>query len=332
VQIQALWGIWAARRSRNDYRAALDVAHRYAEAAAKAGNVGATHLGDRMLAITHHLMGGLAAARIFAERALGQSDHFDPASGIGFQVETPAAIGTVLARILWLSGLPDQAKAAAIEAVAAAEDGGNSSFSLCYVIGQGALPVALWTGDLAGAQRLLDMFIVHGSGNPRLEQRAQAFARMLALSAGDDTARLFASFAESAEDPMHTPPIPDLDRNGAIAVPLPREEPIDAIWNTAEVLRIDAELVLWHAAPGAAAAAEAKLVRAVEIARDQLALSWELRAAMSLARLWRQQGRSGAARELMGGTYRKFAEGFDTRDLVRAANMIAELQSDNFAV
>jgi hypothetical protein len=51
------------------------------------------------------------------------------------------------------------------------------------------------------------------------------------------------------------------------------------------LLRVDAELLLWHDAPGAATAAETKLLRTLEIAREQSALSWELRAAMSAARL-----------------------------------------------
>ena len=70
--------------------------------------------------LTHHFMGNQTIAREFAERALRQPHLLDPASGIGFQVETPVAMGALLARILWLSGFPDQATAAANEAVAAA--------------------------------------------------------------------------------------------------------------------------------------------------------------------------------------------------------------------
>ena len=54
-------------------------------------------------------LGHQTIAREFAERALRQPHHFDPASGIGYQVETPIAIGALLARILWLLGFPDQA-------------------------------------------------------------------------------------------------------------------------------------------------------------------------------------------------------------------------------
>jgi predicted ATPase len=109
-------------------------------------------------------------------------------------------------------------------------------------------------------------------------------------------------------------------------MPPPREVPIHATWNTPEVLRVDAELLLWHDAPGAVATAEAKLLQALEIARAQMALSWELRVAMSLSRLWKRHGRTGEARELLTVIYGKFTEGFNTNDLVLARSLLAEDQ------
>ncbi len=324
VQIQALWGMWAARRGQSDYPAALETAHRYAEAAANAGNVGTIHLGDRILGWTHHFMGHHAIARKFAERALGQPHHFGPRSGIGFQVETPAAMACLLARILWLTGFADQAKVAADKAVVAAATSGHS-YSVCYAISVGGLPVALWTGDVGAARRLFDLFVAHAGGMPRMELRVSAFARLLTLRDGDSDEALIASFIESHGDTALIPPFADLDRNAVIGVPLPREEPSNATWNAPEALRVDAELLLWHAGPGAVWAAEAKLLRALEIAREQAALSWELRAAISLARLWRRHGRATEARELTTATFGKFTEGFGTNDLIEARKLIADL-------
>lgn len=122
AQTQALWGLWAARRSHGDYPAALEMAHRHAQAAANAADAGAILLGDGILGLTHHVIGHQAIAREFAERALGHPHHFEPTSGIGYQVETPVAIGALLARILWLLGFPDQAMEAATEATAAARE------------------------------------------------------------------------------------------------------------------------------------------------------------------------------------------------------------------
>ena len=65
--------------------------------------------------------------------------------------------------------------------------------------------------------------------------------------------------------------------------------------------------------------------RALSIARQQQAKSWELRASMSLARLWRDQGKVRQARELLAPVYGWFTEGFDTRDLKDAKALLEEL-------
>jgi predicted ATPase len=71
--------------------------------------------------------------------------------------------------------------------------------------------------------------------------------------------------------------------------------------------------------------AEACLQQALELARHQQAKAWELRAALSLARLWRAQGKWEAARTLLGEVYDWFSEGFDTTDLVEARTLLHEL-------
>ena len=67
------------------------------------------------------------------------------------------------------------------------------------------------------------------------------------------------------------------------------------------------------------------LIARFTIARQQQAKSWELRAAMSLARLWRDQGKVQEARELLAPVYGWFTEGFDTRDLKEAKALLEEL-------
>jgi predicted ATPase len=64
-----------------------------------------------------------------------------------------------------------------------------------------------------------------------------------------------------------------------------------------------------------------------QTARQQQAKSWELRAAMSMARLWRDQGKPQQARELLAPVYRWFTEGFDTRDLKDAKALLEQLAS-----
>jgi len=72
------------------------------------------------------------------------------------------------------------------------------------------------------------------------------------------------------------------------------------------------------------AQAEANFERALAVAREQHAKSWELRAAISLARLWRDQGKVQQARELLTPVYDWFTEGFDTRDLREAKALLEE--------
>ena len=65
--------------------------------------------------------------------------------------------------------------------------------------------------------------------------------------------------------------------------------------------------------------------RALSVARQQQAKAWELRAATSLARLWRDQGKVQRARELLAPVYGWFTEGFDTRDLKEAKALLEKL-------
>jgi predicted ATPase len=97
-------------------------------------------------------------------------------------------------------------------------------------------------------------------------------------------------------------------------------------WWEAEVNRIAGELALKSPQPDAAKA-EAYFERALSVARQQQAKSWELRAAMSMARLWRDQGKPQQARELLAPVYGWFTEGFDTRDLKEAKRLLEELAS-----
>ena len=95
-------------------------------------------------------------------------------------------------------------------------------------------------------------------------------------------------------------------------------------WCEAEVNRIAGEIALKSPEPDAAKA-EAYFERALAVARQQQAKSWELRAAMSMARLWRDQGKVQQARELLAPVYGWFTEGFDTRDLKEAKALLEEL-------
>jgi predicted ATPase len=97
-------------------------------------------------------------------------------------------------------------------------------------------------------------------------------------------------------------------------------------WCEAEVHRTAGEITLLAPEPDAAKA-ETYFERALAVARAQQAKSWELRAAMSIARLWRDQGKSDDARDLLAPIYGWFTEGFTTVDLKEAGVLLHELAS-----
>ena len=88
--------------------------------------------------------------------------------------------------------------------------------------------------------------------------------------------------------------------------------------------RVAGEIVLKSFAPDLEKA-EAHFCRALAVSRAQQAKSWELRAAVSMARLWRMQGKREEARELLTPVYSWFTEGFDTLDLKEAKALLDEL-------
>ena len=95
-------------------------------------------------------------------------------------------------------------------------------------------------------------------------------------------------------------------------------------WCAAEVNRVAGEIALQPPEPGSAKA-EMYFERALVVAHAQRAKSWELRAAMSLARLWRDQGKRDEARDLLAPIYGWFTEGFETMDLKDAKALLDEL-------
>jgi predicted ATPase len=90
----------------------------------------------------------------------------------------------------------------------------------------------------------------------------------------------------------------------------------------AELYRVKGELLLAES-PDDTVAAEANFRAAIETARRQQSRAWELRATMSLARLWHRQGRRDEARDALAAVYGGFTEGFTTPDLVDAKALLS---------
>ena len=100
----------------------------------------------------------------------------------------------------------------------------------------------------------------------------------------------------------------------------------------AEMYRLKGELTLQSKVPGPKSTVEEEAEecfhKAIEVARKQSAKSLELRATISLARLWQQQGTHHAARTTLSEIYHWFTEGFDTQDLQEAKTLLAELAEE----
>ena len=114
------------------------------------------------------------------------------------------------------------------------------------------------------------------------------------------------------------------DARSCISDAITAMETTKQTWWEAEVRRIAGEIALISPERDDAIA-EACFERALVVARQQQAKSWELRASMSLARLWRDQGKVQQARELLAPVYGWFTEGFDTRDLKEAKTLLDDL-------
>jgi predicted ATPase len=112
----------------------------------------------------------------------------------------------------------------------------------------------------------------------------------------------------------------------AIDEALDRAERNEERWYFPELLRIKGDLVVKESLPHSASDAENYLKKSLALARAQRTLSWQLRSALSLCRLWRSQGRISEASELLAPIFGQFTEGFATGDLVAAKALLDDMR------
>jgi len=250
----------------------------------------------------------------------------------------------VLARILWLRGLADQAWRTVQSAVGDAEALGDRS-TLCYAFSHGSCLVALWLGSLAAAEShaemLLDLSRKHGFGP--WGDFASRIKGVVLVKTGDlkTGSTLLRAGLDEINDPDFglwfltgfTELAEAMGQAGRIADGLATvERGIERSqrgWLAPELLRVKGELLLLDGAPEIARVAEDHFRQALDWARRQGALAWELRAATSLARLLRNQGRSANAIACLQPISDRFTEGFGTADLITAKQLLNELSHDH---
>jgi predicted ATPase len=240
------------------------------------------------------------------------------------------------------AGFPDRALREAEHSVNAAR-ATEHAISFSYALHRAACPVALWNGDLAAAGHYADALLDHAKRHALAHWQLYGWGYQgaVAIRRGDVASglRLLRLCYEELGETGITAPrfmrfaavytAEGLGKAGQIADALDaiddaiaRAERTEELWQIAELLRVKGELLLLQGAQGAAARAEDHFRQALDWARRQGALSFELRAATSLARLLRDQGRSADALALLQPVYDRFTEGFETADLKAAKALL----------
>jgi predicted ATPase len=242
--------------------------------------------------------------------------------------------------ILWLLGLPDQAKRMMEININDATERGHVR-SLTYALAHSACPIAFYTGDLSSADRYLRMLVerLQNHGSVWFEKWARCYTGVLLIKRGDlpgGTRQLKIAIDELPQNSVHLRYLAclleladglcgDGQIEGALAMietalNLCRRN--EEFWCLAELLRVRGEIALKAGAPKDA---EDYFNQSLDLSRRQKVPSWELRGATSLARLWQGQRRSGEAYALLASVYDRFTEGFGTIDLRTAKNLLSEL-------
>jgi predicted ATPase len=340
-QLRALWELWAHGNVTREYAAALAVAQKFYTLALRRADPGTLLTADRMIGTSYHYLGDQTNAWRYIERILSaEVDQQRRAPLIRFWFDQNIAGRVVLARILWLRGLADQAWRTVQSAVGAAEALGDRP-TLCYALTHGSCLIALWAGNLAAAESyaemLLDLSRRHGYAP--WGEFASRIKGVVFVKAGDikTGSPLLGAGLDEINDPDFgiwfltglTELAGALGHAGRIADGLATiERGIDQSergWLAPELLRIKGELLLLQRPTGTTEAAEDVFRQALDIARRQEALSWELRAATSLARLLRNQRRPADAIICLQPVYDRFTEGFGTADLTAAKQLLNKL-------
>lgn len=342
-RLRSLWALWVFHTNSGRHRVALELAQRFSALAGERSDPHDRLVGERVIGVSQLYLGELESARHHLERVLaGRIAPSRISHVIRFQSDQRVIARGLLAWALWLQGFPDQAMRTAENSLEEAR-ATNHTNSLCYALALAACPIALVVGDLAAAEYYVETLLDHSTRHALANWRAngRCFQGGLAVKRGDVASGL--SLLRAGLDELGEARSPVLrliafqtaealghagqsaEGLAAVEEAIDRTERTEERWIMAELLRIKGELLLLQGIEGAAPAAADQFRQAVDWARRQGALSWELRAATSLARLLRDQGRSAEAKVLLQPVYDRFTEGFNTADLKTAKRLLDDL-------
>jgi predicted ATPase len=251
---------------------------------------------------------------------------------------------TLLAKILWIQGFSEQSFRLVQDVLIEAEQLSHP-FTLAYALTTTGCLVPLWTNDLQTAEQRISRLKEHAG--------SQALGSYYAAALGFE-GLLHAARGDRAQGVrLIRTSVAELHRTGfyvywmvllsGLAEVLASSGEVDGAkaaaneaialadrgnnyWWLPEALRVKAGVLL-VTTPGASSQAEDLFCRAMDLSHKQHALAWELRAAMGLARLLRDQGRTADALAVLKPVYNRFTEGFDTTDLKGAKALLDDLQT-----
>ena len=343
-QLRALWGLCIDQFNNGDVRGALGFAREFAGLVAHSTDPIELMMADRILGTALHYFGDQNEARYHNDRVFT----YDPAIAWRPRAVSPGfdlilSSRYLQARILWLRGFADQAKRVVESNV---EEGLalGQALSFCSVLGQAACPIALFAGDLDAAERHGAMLLAHAE---RQQIRlwtiwARCFNGLVRARRGDIRGglRILSDGLEQVGDARLLPRFLFLRGEQALLLGTTgeAERALDSVeqmltrcaarderWYMAELLRIKGELMLLAGDPSEASDIETLFLESLDVARAQGALFWELRAAISLARLWRDTGRAADAGALLRPILARLTEGHATADPRAARALLTEL-------
>jgi predicted ATPase len=319
-----------------------ELAVQFLALANKQTTTGPLMLGHRLMGLSLLHTGDIAGGRTHLDRAITLYDfaeHRLLATRFGQDIGAATLCWKSLA--YWLLGHPQAALADTEQALKVAREIGHSA-TLMYVLNFSA-----WThilcGNYAAANALVDEFNALKDQTGSMFWAAWGMMQQGCILALTDKASDAVHTIDSGVTAMRstgttmwmplwlsylTKAKAEIgqfdDARRCIGEAMAAVETAKERWCEAEVNRIAGEIELLSPEPDLAKA-EACFERALAVAREQQAKSWELRAAISMARLWRDQGRRPQARNLLAPVYGWFSEGLDTCDLTQAKAMLDEL-------
>ena len=338
-QLRTLFGLCVFRIRLADYRNALELARQCEAVADRVSDPGAKPTADWTLGVSLFFAGNLASAQTHLQRVRdGHRSASRRAEAVRFGFDRRIHALGLLGMIRWLQGFPDrgiQASRSAIDEAPTLEH----PVSLCIATWTGSV-LSLWVGDLAAAERLTAILLDHTEKHSldSFHPFGLGFAGELSAARGNFVVgvRLLRAcldgLREARFQTFYAVFLGGLAKSLAatgnveeglttIDKALGGAERNGEAWYMPELLRIKGEVLLQRE-PNAIYA-EDQFLRSLAWARRQGALSWELRSATSLARLWCDQARTTEAHELLAPVYHRFTEGFDTVD-VKAAKALVE--------